>query len=108
MRLRSARRMSDLPAYDQTCRVVLPAEFSPFAKSDRFGYCRKSRGRGGETADAVDSKSTVGNHMGVQVPPSAPIKSRVFGATGAGVEGSSTLTLAKPWLVQAFSEIGLS
>ena len=28
--------------------------------------------RGGETADAVDSKSTVGNHMRVQVPPSAP------------------------------------
>ena len=28
--------------------------------------------RGGETADAVDSKSTVGNHMRVQVPPSVP------------------------------------
>ena len=36
-----------------------------------------SDSRGGETADAVDSKSTVGNHMGVQVPPSAPVASRV-------------------------------
>jgi hypothetical protein len=34
--------------------------------------------RGGETADAVDSKSTVRKHMGVQVPPSAPMKSSVF------------------------------
>src|SRR5215469_16470994 len=32
--------------------------------------------RGGETADAVDSKSTVGNHMRVQVPPSASKLSR--------------------------------
>ena len=39
------------------------------------GYNGRARasGRGGETADAVDSKSTVGNHMGVQVPPSAPL-----------------------------------
>jgi hypothetical protein len=33
--------------------------------------------RGGETADAVDSKSTVGNHMRVQVPPSAPTSAAV-------------------------------
>src|SRR5262249_7679669 len=32
--------------------------------------------RGGETADAVDSKSHSGNHMQVQVPPSAPKLSR--------------------------------
>jgi len=43
-----------------------------FATSDGSEYRKCTRRRGGETADAVDSKSTVGNHMGVQVPPSAP------------------------------------
>jgi hypothetical protein len=35
-------------------------------------------GRGGETADAVDSKSTVGNHVRVQIPPSAPRNLRLL------------------------------
>ena len=45
-------------------------------------------GRGGETADAVDSKSTVGNHMGVQVPPSAPsnLQSTPSNHTGPGLD----------------------
>jgi hypothetical protein len=41
--------------------------------------------RGGETADAVDSKSTVGNHMRVQVPPSASTKSKGFFRDHLGV-----------------------
>ena len=32
--------------------------------------------RSGEMADALDSKSSMGNHVRVQVPPSAPIENQ--------------------------------
>jgi hypothetical protein len=56
-------------------------------------------------ADAEDSKSSVGNHMRVQVPPSAPIFSpTVFGYLAQmtlavkSPARESRLTLAELWL----------
>ena len=61
-------------------------------------------------ADAEDSKSSVGNHMRVQVPPSAPkISPTVFGYLAQktlAVKSSaqrSRLTLAELWLFSEFA-----
>jgi hypothetical protein len=86
---------------------------APTAKRQRLSECaslwqdrrrnraRRGQCRGGETADAEDSKSSVRKHMRVQVPPSAPIFSRqILRRDTLAVKSSaqnSELTLAELW-----------
>src|SRR5690242_8830083 len=71
------RGISRSDAANYSNRGVLVRAANSLARSAQpirtaIGAARECRG--GETADAVDSKSTVGNHMRVQVPPSAPTR----------------------------------
>jgi hypothetical protein len=59
-------------------------------KSASFVECR-----GGGMADAEDSKSSVGNHVRVQVPPSASMKSSSFWSLPSSAYRESTLTWAE-------------